>query len=128
MDHSSKVCCCGPASRRYRSIAARRTVARRANAGSATSSAYVAAEGPTCVLQDANGWAPLHYAVQDERLAVAAGLLQSGGTVDVQTADGLTPLLLAAQRSSLDAVRLLLRHGANADAREVRSRMLPDQC
>jgi len=80
------------------------------------------------VLQDANGWAPLHYAVQDERLAVAASLLQSGGTVDVQTADGLTPLLLAAQRSSLDAVRLLLRHGANADAREVRSRMLPDQC
>ena len=36
MGHSRKHCCCGPAGRRYRSIAARRTAARRANAGSAT--------------------------------------------------------------------------------------------
>jgi len=36
MGHSSKHCCCGPAGRRYRSIAARRTAERRANAGSAT--------------------------------------------------------------------------------------------
>ena len=34
-------CCCGPVGRRYRSIAARRTAARRVNAGSATLSAYV---------------------------------------------------------------------------------------
>ena len=42
--HSSIVCYGGPAGRRYRSIAARRTAARRANAGCATLSAYVVAE------------------------------------------------------------------------------------
>ena len=44
MGHSSKVCCCGPPGKRYRSISARRTAGRRANAGSATLSAYVADE------------------------------------------------------------------------------------
>ena len=34
-------CCCGLVGRRYRSIAARRTAARRVNAGSAMLSAYV---------------------------------------------------------------------------------------
>jgi len=43
MGRSSEVCCCGPASRRYRSTAAWHTVVRLANAGSATSSAHVVA-------------------------------------------------------------------------------------
>ena len=42
--HSSIVCYGGPAGRRYPSIAARRTAARRANAGCVTLSAYVVAE------------------------------------------------------------------------------------
>ena len=38
--HQQSLLICGPAGRRYRSIAARRSAARRANAGSATLSAY----------------------------------------------------------------------------------------
>jgi len=77
VSHSSELCCCGPAGRRYRSIAARRTVARQANAGSATLSAYVVTENSLVV-----GLTDLH--THTRLTALFPGLPRSAGTRKVK--------------------------------------------
>ena len=72
-----KLCCCGPAGRRCRSIAARRAAAWRANAGSATLSAYVVAGRRLAVLVEYIGHDP-HEETLASRLKPSPSTLLAG--------------------------------------------------
>lgn len=60
-----------------------------------------------------DGWAPLHYAAFEGRLAILDKLLARGAKIDALTPNRATALMLAARNGHIDAVRRLLRAGAD---------------
>ena len=60
-----------------------------------------------------DGWAPLHYAAFEGRLAILDKLLARGAKIDALTPNRATALMLAARNGHIDTVRRLLRAGAD---------------
>lgn len=77
------------------------------------------AEGCDLNAFDDMGWTPLHHAACEERLDVAAFLLESGAQVDARCESliGDTPLGTVAGECSLDMARLLIAAGADPTIR-----------
>lgn len=67
--------------------------------------------------QDAQGWAPLHFAAQEWSEAAARVLIENGADVELQDAYGNTPLGRAvfASEGRGELIRLLLAAGADPD-------------
>jgi ankyrin repeat protein len=72
--------------------------------------------------RDADGWTPLHHAVNGRHLALAELLLERGADVGAVDAEDRIPLHLASYAGDEEAVRLLLAHGSDVKAREFRGR------
>ncbi|RDD38700.1 Transient receptor potential cation channel subfamily A member 1 [Trichoplax sp. H2] len=68
---------------------------------------------------DRRGFAPLHYAAQQNETDMIHYLLKNKADVNIRGYDDLTPLHVAAKYNSLSAVRVLLDNGAEADARDI---------
>lgn len=65
------------------------------------------------------GFTPLHEAVTEGHMAIAAALLRAGANVDARDIQGRTPLALAAHRPSVAVlVKLLLDRGADPRAKD----------
>lgn len=60
-----------------------------------------------------DGMTPLHYAVLNNDVTVAAALLRAGADINARTRYGVNPIYLAAQNGSAEMTRLLLDNGAN---------------
>lgn len=71
-------------------------------------------------LLDADGLAPLHWALACNDSSMMGLLLNKGSPVDVRSAEGATPLMTAVQGGSIEKVSLLLQQGADVDARDLR--------
>lgn len=70
-------------------------------------------------LRDYQGFTPLHFAVQDGRLAAVQLLLDAGADIEAENSDGATPLFLAASSpvpNAAEIIRFLRAHGANPHA------------
>ena len=66
------------------------------------------------------GFAALHWAARENRLACACQLLDAGATVDVRAADDVTPLMLACKNGHHEVAKLLRRAGADVEAKNTR--------
>jgi ankyrin repeat protein len=62
---------------------------------------------------DANGNAPLHFAVLRRDVTAVETLLDGGASVDPKNKEDVTPLILACQIGDAEISRRLLDHGAN---------------
>lgn len=60
----------------------------------------------------------LHYAVENNNLAVVTMLLDSGANIEARRYDSFTPLHLAARRGYGNIIRALMARGADVDARD----------
>jgi len=60
----------------------------------------------------------LHYAVENNNLAVVTMLLEAGANIEARRYDSLTPLHVAARRGYGNIIRALMAHGADIDARD----------
>lgn len=74
--------------------------------------ALLLAHGADANHRGEQGCTPLHYAAQEQAVAIAEQLLASGALVDVPRDDGRTPLEMARQTGCEAMVTLLLAHGA----------------
>lgn len=82
----------------------------------------VEVKGASLEARDGGGWAPLHGAAGNGRVAAAAFLLARGADAEARDAIGFTPMMWASAGGRLDAVRLLLRSGARVDAANARGK------
>jgi ankyrin repeat protein len=72
--------------------------------------------------RDADGWTPLHHAVNGGHLELAELLLDRGADVGARDAEERIPLHLASYMGNTDVVRLLLDRDSDVTAREFRGR------
>lgn len=79
---------------------------------------YLIAENVPINQLDAQGIAPLHYAVQQDDTAILQALLEAGAQVDIPTGGELggTPLMWACAQEDAQAAALLIQHEANINA------------
>ncbi|HEY0787721.1 MAG TPA: ankyrin repeat domain-containing protein, partial [Thermoanaerobaculia bacterium] len=75
-------------------------------------SLYFTARGHGVDRSDANGWTPLHFAVDMGRSAAIERLLAKGAPLDARTAMGQTPLNIAEDNRDDAMTTLLAKHGA----------------
>ena len=79
--------------------------------------AAAAAPGTTDVVNDRDGWTPLHWAAYEGHPAAVAALLRLGALPDTPDfLDGKTPLHWAVHLSHPGVIRALLGGGANVNA------------
>lgn len=69
---------------------------------------------------DHDGWAPLHYAAFEGRIALIDKLLARGARIDALTPSRATALMLAARNGHIEVVRRLLRAGADINLKNDR--------
>ena len=79
--------------------------------------ARLVAAGYSLELFDDLEKAPLHYAVENDKLEAVRWLLDQGANINSNNEPkiGETPLCVGAQGSSLQVVEFLLKHGADPD-------------
>ena len=68
-----------------------------------------------------DGFAPLHFAVQEGNREVVNLLIWKGADVDAKDDDGGTPLYFAAMTGHKEVVKLLIAAGADVNAKDVGS-------
>jgi pectate lyase len=67
---------------------------------------------------DGHGYAPLHYAAQNEQKEAVELLIARGADVNVKIWNGKTLLHIAASQGHKDVIELLITHGADINAKD----------
>lgn len=68
------------------------------------------------LLQNDDGFAPIHAAVQRGHIECVETLLDNGVNIEEKDGEGDTPLMVAIWYNKMDAIAMLLDHGANIEA------------
>ena len=84
--------------------------------------AFLARDAKLLNLRDADGAAPLHFAVAGGHKAVVEFLLSKKADVNAKKNDGVTPLHVAASLGKLEIAKLLIAKGAKKDATDSKGR------
>lgn len=69
-------------------------------------------EGANLNAKDADGWAPIHQVVHNNKLEIVKLLSENGANLELETEEDLTPLAIAIQRGAKDIVEYLVCKGA----------------
>ena len=86
---------------------------RAARYGKNETCAWLIRHGAKVNAKDKDGWTPLRFTVEDDKLKNAPVLLENGASIDARDSQGNTPLIAAAFRGKPEAVRFFLDHGAD---------------
>ena len=86
-----------------------------ASGGTAGEAKRLIESGEDPNLQDNEGFAPLHFAAQQQNVEVARVLLEHGAVVDAVNKFGNTPLFVAVFNSRGDGRMIVLLRSAGAD-------------
>lgn len=69
--------------------------------------------------QNGEGYTPLHYAAQENKVKCINVLIEAGANVNIETKEGFTPLHIAAGEGHVKAVEALIKGKANVEAENV---------
>jgi len=100
----------------------RRWITNAIDCGSLRALGWMIGRGVALRFCDAEGYTPLHSAIEDtrdDRLAVTELLLQGGADPDRRGINGYTAAHLAAVRNDVPTLQLLAQHGADFELRTV---------
>jgi ankyrin repeat protein len=105
-------------------VTGRRWIMNALGSGSALSVRWMLDRRVDLAFRDAEGFTPLHVALQRpraDRLDLLERLLATGAPVNLKGINDWTPAHMAAAQDDVDALRILVRHGADLSIRTSRA-------
>ncbi len=101
-------------------VTGRRWIMNALGGGSALSVRWMLDRGVNLAFRDAEGFTPLHVALQRpgaDRHELLERLLAAGAPVNLKGINDWTPAHMAAAQDDVEALRILIRHGADLSIR-----------